>query len=164
MISYHCNGLSLEIPKTDRCLSDPGDQYTLIIQNNYTKRIFIYTVRDEACNPVRFRFTVPLEQQMGCGEYTYYLCSQDKWQQCNLDHNLVERSWLSDHDVIAVGGMAVIGGGNLLVQKGIETDHCEPYPQLFRTVQVITSGIIKLKWDENKTEEYETGEDYYRQP
>lgn len=173
----------LYLPKTDRCLSDPCGVYTLILQNNYTKELTVRKVQEGLRarmfpNPLRFEFEVDITAP---GEYTYYLCSFDAWSRWNLDSDIIERSYIDDHDIPMFGGVGITSDGFVLVEgrAAIITGAGEaleingqvitgptpggPYGELYRKVRIICSGIISIDQTEEITE-YETGYEHYIQP
>lgn len=173
MIKENCNNLEIILPKINRCLIDKENTYTLILRNNYTKRLHIFKVIDRiwtssitVCrNPLRFHFEVCKPECFDSGEYTYYLASFGQWNLLNVDTNNVKAAQIKTRDEVLINGKALLVDGMVLVHHSITgvlasgdsavyndgipllvaiNDHDLPKcGDLYNKLRIICTGILK---------------------
>lgn len=160
----------LELPKVDKCKLDRKCIYMFIIQNTFTKDIWLYRVRDwNILNPLRFQFKMCFQENMPKGEYEYYLVSDEHWQYGELDVNNVRKTQvITDKSFLKLGNHFLLANNKLLVINSFkEVVTKDGYPvligkdlglktikkskdkrsegELYRSLSIISSGLIKYE-------------------
>lgn len=121
MLIVEKNKVYLHLPVLQRCLLDPCNIYRLILQNNFTKRVFVFRIRallgNTRVSRFRLSFRFEVAECMDEGEYSYYLVSDENWiNPGNININSVKYSEkTTDKGAILYDDMLLVAGNKIIV-------------------------------------------------
>lgn len=102
--------------KLKRCMEDACNLYQVILQNTYTKEVFVYKVRDFSANNIRFCFRFIMPECTG--DYMYYIVSNNEWDSSEINwDNIDNTNLLTDKTAVTFNGMYLVANGKLVVSK-----------------------------------------------
>lgn len=173
MIIANQNTTNINIPKLNRNCISCEDKYLLILQNDYTKCIYLFIINDDCQNPIRFNFNIEFNDYLEEGTYTYHLIKYiefiDFIQLDCIDSNYPELTeFVTNNNAIIVNGMYLIANNKLFttsaIKSYISTNNNElivngktiissdynkendPTNKILHEFTIINSGILKYSY------------------
>lgn len=168
MIILNSRCCNLKIPLVNRCNLPADEKYYLLIQNTFTKDVFIIKLYDrvhhEFINRKNYQwinFCISLPDHFSYGEYEYYL-TPDNLLKVILDINNINHI---ENEVFKNNKLNFVFSKNgvIFAENGdsiIANTECEA--DIFRRMRIISSGILKFNEDSSYYErDKQTTSEYF---
>lgn len=115
------------------------DNYKLILQNQYSKEIFIIDLIDVWQNPIRYKFKVTLDDCMTYGTYEYYLINDNSFNLEELNQDIIKNSISCNDATIIINNKQYILFNGLILTDN--SDECTG--ELFKSLSILNRGLLR---------------------
>lgn len=138
MLSIDKNNQQVIIRKS---VLNEADNYTMIVQHDYTRKIAYFTVEDISQNDLYYKFNMAIPGDFPYGEYTYYITPYNgDLAAFDFNYGDMRKSRVFDltkYNPICISGIPIgINNVPIVIYSGEITEEYEP-------IKILQSGVLQ---------------------